>query len=69
MLHSARSIAGRLRKDERGASLMEYTILLGLITAGCVGTVLALGTTTSNWFDTFKTSIFGTTKLGDGTVK
>jgi Flp pilus assembly pilin Flp len=67
MLYRARSIAGHLRKDERGATLMEYTVLLGLIVAVSVGTVLAFGNYIGTYFDTFKTSITG--KMGTGEVK
>lgn len=34
----------RLARDERGASLLEYTILLALITAGAVTSVTSVGT-------------------------
>jgi pilus assembly protein Flp/PilA len=34
----------RLARDERGASLLEYTILLALITAGAVASVTSVGT-------------------------
>jgi Flp pilus assembly pilin Flp len=33
----------RLARDERGASLLEYTILLALITAGAVASVTSVG--------------------------
>lgn len=69
MLHRTKSIAVRLWRDERGASLLEYTVLLGLIVAVSVTAVLALGTYTGNWFTTFKTSISDPGKLGDGTIK
>jgi Flp pilus assembly pilin Flp len=59
MLHSARSIAIRLWKDERGASLLEYAVLLGLIVAASAAAVIALGTTTNTFFTKFKDS-FGT---------
>jgi pilus assembly protein Flp/PilA len=34
----------KLARDERGASLLEYTILLALITAGAVASVTSVGT-------------------------
>ena len=34
----------RLARDEWGASLLEYTILLALITAGAVASVTSVGT-------------------------
>jgi pilus assembly protein Flp/PilA len=43
MLVRIKDAAVRLWKDERGASLLEYSILIGLITAGVVTTVIAVG--------------------------
>ena len=34
MLHSIKATAIRLWNDESGASLLEYSVLVGLITAG-----------------------------------
>ena len=34
MLHSIKTTAIRLWNDESGASLLEYSVLVGLITAG-----------------------------------
>ena len=33
----------RLRKDEKGASLIEYSILIGLISALAVASILLMG--------------------------
>lgn len=50
MLRHVKDIAIRLWNDEAGASLLEYSVLLGLITATCVGAVLAVGTwVTGRW--------------------
>ncbi len=38
----------KFAKDECGASLLEYSILIGLITAGVVGLVTGAG----NWVNT-----------------
>jgi Flp pilus assembly pilin Flp len=67
MLFRARSIAGRLRKDEGGATLMEYTILLGLIVAVSVTAVLTFGGYMNTYFTNFNSSISG--KMGDGNIK
>jgi Flp pilus assembly pilin Flp len=64
MLRRAKSIGLRLSKDERGASLLEYTILLGLILAASVTAVLALGTYTGNYFSNFKQYL--ESKVGTG---
>ena len=42
MLHSIKATAIRLWNDESGASLLEYSVLVGLITAAVVGSVLAV---------------------------
>ena len=34
----------RLLRDERGASMVEYSILIGIITAAAVGLIAATGT-------------------------
>ncbi len=43
MVSRLKSELGRLARDERGASLLEYTILLALITAGAVASVTSVG--------------------------
>jgi Flp pilus assembly pilin Flp len=47
MVRKIKSAAVRLWKDERGASLLEYSVLIGLIVAGVVATITAVGTWTS----------------------
>jgi pilus assembly protein Flp/PilA len=45
-----KDIAVRLWKDESGASLLEYSVLIGLITAAVVATVADVGTwVSSKW--------------------
>jgi len=39
MLHYLKRTAVCLWKDEAGASLLEYSVLVGLITAAVVGTI------------------------------
>jgi pilus assembly protein Flp/PilA len=43
MVSRLKTELGRLARDERGASLLEYTILLALITAGAVTSVTSVG--------------------------
>lgn len=38
--------AGRTAGDERGASLIEYALLLSLIAVFCIGAVVLVGDTT-----------------------
>jgi pilus assembly protein Flp/PilA len=37
------NLAARFAKDESGAALLEYSILIGLITAGVIGFVTGAG--------------------------
>jgi pilus assembly protein Flp/PilA len=57
MLHRARSIAGRLRKDERGASLLEYSVLIGIILAVSVGAIIAIGGWANTQWTNLKTEV------------
>jgi pilus assembly protein Flp/PilA len=43
-------LTDRLRRDERGASLVEYGLLVGLIAVVCVAAIITLGTTISGYF-------------------
>ena len=42
-MKTLRGFFARLRKDENGASLIEYSILIGLISALAVGSILIMG--------------------------
>jgi pilus assembly protein Flp/PilA len=44
MIRKIKGTAVALWQDERGASLLEYSILIGLITAGVVALVGGVGT-------------------------
>ena len=57
MLSSAKNFAVRLWKDERGAAMLEYSILVGLITAGVVGIILFVGGYINNAWDTLRTNL------------
>lgn len=42
----------RLRKDESGATMVEYSILIGIITAITIGFIIGVGTFVDNaWTD------------------
>ena len=45
------------RKDERGASLVEYALLVALIAIVCIGAVQFLGNSTSPKFNRIGSSI------------
>jgi pilus assembly protein Flp/PilA len=68
MLHHAKSVAGRLRKDERGASLLEYSVLIGLIIAITVGAVTAVGTWSQGRWDNLKSALGITTPAAPPTT-
>jgi pilus assembly protein Flp/PilA len=61
MLHRAKSIATQLWKDEQGASLLEYSVLIGLILAVTVAAVIAIGTWAGGQWTTLKTNLGITT--------
>jgi pilus assembly protein Flp/PilA len=44
------TLAARFARDERGASLVEYSVLIGLITAATVTLIVTTGgTITAKW--------------------
>lgn len=45
-----RKFLARLRRDDEGASLVEYGLLVGLIAVVCVAAVTLLGTTIGTYF-------------------
>jgi pilus assembly protein Flp/PilA len=45
-------LTDRLRRDDRGATLVEYGLLVFLIAVACVIAITTLGTTLSGLFDT-----------------
>ncbi len=47
---------GRFARDERGASLLEYTVLIALITVAVVGLITTVGTTVVARWTTLSTS-------------
>jgi pilus assembly protein Flp/PilA len=44
-------------KSDRGASLVEYALLVGLIAVVCIVAVTTLGTTASSKFDSVQSSL------------
>jgi pilus assembly protein Flp/PilA len=58
MIAKIKDAAVKLWKDERGASLLEYSVLIGLITAGVVATILLVGT----WVSTKWTTLYNAIK-------
>ena len=48
----------RASRSERGASLVEYGLLVALVALVCVAAVAFFGTTTSSTFSSTTTSLF-----------
>jgi pilus assembly protein Flp/PilA len=57
MRKTMKEIGTRLWHDERGASLLEYSILIGLITVGVIASVTSVGTWITGRWDALKTAI------------
>jgi pilus assembly protein Flp/PilA len=55
MLHCIKNTTVRLWNDESGASLLEYSVLIGLIVAGVVGAIVSV----SAWTGTRWNTLFG----------
>jgi pilus assembly protein Flp/PilA len=52
-----RAAAAKFIRDEEGASLAEYGLLLALIAVVCIGGMTLLGTKLNDMFNTLSTSI------------
>ncbi len=49
-MSAIKSIFARLRRDKRGATMVEYSVLIALVTIGTIATItLVSGKITSNW--------------------
>ena len=49
----------RLKKDEKGATAVEYGLMVALIAIACIGAVAAVGTNLSGLFGKVSTSVNG----------
>ena len=49
----------RLGKDEEGAALIEYTVLLGILLLGVIALILAVGTWVNGKWSTLNTQLTG----------
>jgi len=54
-----RKLINRLRRDDEGAALVEYGMLVGLIAVICVVAVTTLGTEVSTAFSKIASSLAG----------
>jgi pilus assembly protein Flp/PilA len=57
MLHCIKNAAFRLWTDESGASLLEYSVLVGLITAAVVGTIFGVAGWMGNKWNSLQTTL------------
>ena len=53
----AAALRARFGDDERGASLVEYALLVALIAVVCIVAITFLGTSASSKFDTVGSSL------------
>ena len=51
------SLLKRLIRDEEGATMVEYGVMVALITAICIGTITTLGTQVLAAFDKVVTAL------------
>ena len=54
---SMKSVIRQFIRDEQGQDLIEYGLLVGVVTAVSAATVSAIGTKVGTWFDALKTAI------------
>lgn len=57
MIRKIKETAVNLWNDEQGASLLEYSILIGLITAGAVATIITMGKWVGTQWTTLHTNV------------
>ncbi|TSE02348.1 Flp family type IVb pilin [Mesorhizobium intechi] len=51
------TMAGQFRDDENGAAMVEYTVLLGIITVAVIATVVLVGAWVSGQWTTLNTTL------------
>jgi pilus assembly protein Flp/PilA len=56
-MSKAWNVVRRLGKDEEGASLIEYTVLLGILLVAVIATIGAVGTWINNKWTTLQTQL------------
>jgi len=57
IIERSKDVAIRLWKDESGASLLEYAVLIGLITAATITAISGLGTAINGKFTAMTTTL------------
>lgn len=51
------NVFSRLYRDDAGATMVEYAVMLALIAAVCITVVASLGGTTSSEFSSFNSQV------------
>ncbi|MER8488323.1 Flp family type IVb pilin [Mesorhizobium australicum] len=51
------TMARQFRDDEKGAAMVEYTVLLGIITVAVIATVILVGTWVGGQWTTLNTTL------------
>ena len=52
-----KQFAMRLVRDEQGQDLIEYGLLIGIITVGAIAAILAIGPKVANYFSTLNANL------------
>ena len=52
-----KKIVMQLVRDEQGQDLIEYGLLIGIITVGAIAAILAIGPKVSNYFSTLNAAL------------
>ena len=52
-------VEARMRKDQNGATMIEYSILIGIITAAVVASVVIMGGRVAVWWTTLTAATAG----------
>lgn len=59
-----RGLFTRLRKDEKGATMIEYSILIGIITAVTIAFIVGMGDFVKSAWSTLCSNIESATSIG-----
>ena len=51
------SLIARLRRDEDGAALIEYTVLIGILVVAVIATIIAVGSWVNGRWTALNTAI------------
>jgi Flp pilus assembly pilin Flp len=52
-----KSLFVRFVREDAGQDLIEYGVLVGLITAGCIASIRLIGPTVTGWFETLEGTV------------